>query len=147
MDKYKDLVDLVINSELKGHPRHEILLSLGDTPLPLIQNAEFPDLKLIMTGDVISKACFDHGISTSILKELPAILAEPKAIFSSATLPDSSVVLTFHFKNGSPIIVPVHKNQPVGRGHRVNRVASVYAKEGPDPVIKWTADGLLIWEK
>ncbi len=53
---------------MNGNPRHEIVLDLGSTPKLLVEHAGFSDLKLLMTGAVVGKACFDHAISTSILK-------------------------------------------------------------------------------
>jgi len=149
------LVDVLIKDEMNGKPQHEKLLILGNTPRQLIQSAGFPELPLAIKAKVISKACFDHGIATSMLKRLPDIIANPKCIFKSANAQqsDSVVVLTLEIKNESPIIIPIIKYQQVGRQSQkagrqnaYNLVTSVYAKEGPNPERKWREQGLLLWE-
>ncbi len=146
MDNYTSLIDALIKSEMDGHPRHEMVLDLGPTPEFLLLHAAFPALNLVLKGSVVGKACFDHGIATSILKRLPEIIATPKSLYRPANsgLIDSVVVMTLETKGGCPIIVPIRKQQRIGRTGVFNTVTSIYAKEGPDPEKKWRRDGLLI---
>jgi len=148
LDNYTVLVDALIKAECDGNPQHEQVLQLGPTPQQLIDRAGFTALPLVVTGKVIGKACFDHGLRISVLKRLPQILAAPKGLFRSANPGhgDSVVVLTFESHAGAPIIVPVRHNQQIGRQQCYNLVTSVYGKGGPDPHAKWSAEGLLIWE-
>jgi len=148
MDNYRTSVDLIIKSELNGKPTHEFVLLLGKTPDYLIRHIKFPDLPLVIKASVISKACFDHAISTTFLKQLPEIISNPKSVFKSANTSnkDSVVVLTFDFKGRSPIIIPIRKQQQIGRYGLFNTVTSVYAKDGPNPINRWINDGLLIWK-
>lgn len=146
---YSAAVDLVIQSEVQGHPHHEFILQLGETPQLLIEKAGFPNLPMAISTKVISKSCFDHGIGTKLIKRIPYIINRPDCIFKSANLnlSDSVVLLTFEFHNGYPIIIPVRKNRQVGRqNNRYNMVTSIYGKEGPDPKKKWIREGLLIWK-
>lgn len=147
MNNYTSLVDILIKDETIGKPQHERVLILGNTPKVLLSNG-FDELPLVMTGKVLSKAVFDHGISTNILKRLPSIIANPKCIFKSANIGfiDSVVVLTIELHNLSPIVIPIRKNQMIGRSNKYNIVASVYGKQGPNPEIKWKRDGLLLWD-
>jgi len=116
LDNYTALVDALIKAELDGSRQHERVLQLGATPPQLIDRAGFTDLPLVVTGKVIGKACFDHGIRGSVLKRLPQILAEPKGVFRSASPAhgDSVVVLTFETHGEAPIIVPV-RHKPADR--------------------------------
>jgi uncharacterized protein YueI len=54
-------------------------------------------------------------------------------------------VITLEQKNGSPILIPLHADKPVGR-ERVNLVASLYTKE-VSVEARWQAQGLLLWKK
>ena len=149
LNNYSSLVDLLIKDECAGKPQHERLLLLGDTPEYLIQYAGFPQLTIAIKASVISKACFDHGISTSLLKNLPEIITQPKCVFQpvdTVTHSDTVVVLTFEVKGSSPIIIPVRQNGQVGRGNYFNLISSVYGKEGENPEVKWKKSGLLLWE-
>lgn len=148
MDNYKTSVDLIIKAELNGKPTHEFVLLLGETPSYLVQHLKFPVLPLVIKASVISKACFDHAIPTTFLKQLPEIISNPKSVFLSAneTCKDSIVVLTFEFKGQSPIIIPIRKKQQIGRYRLFNTVTSVYAKDGPNPIARWINDGLLVWK-
>ena len=147
MDNFSTLIELLIKEEMEGRPSHERVVILGDTPRYLREKAGFPDLKIAMTGKVVSKACFDHGIPTSMLKRLPKIIESPKSLFHSANvqMTDSVVVITLEFKQAGPIIIPMRREVLVGR-QKYNVVSSIYAKEGPDPAIKWKGQGLLIHE-
>jgi len=148
MNNFSSLVDILIKDETQGISHHEKVLILGHTPENLIKYASFDKLPLIVTGKVISKAVFDHAISTSILKRLPKIISEPKSIYKSANehQSDSVVVLTLETQRGYPIVIPIIKNKLVGRS-TVNMVTSVYAKEGVDPELRWRSKGLLLWSR
>lgn len=147
MSNFAQALDLIIQSEVDGKPRHEIVLELGKTPYYFIQHAGFPDLDLIINGSIISKAHFDHGIPTSTLKRLPEIIANPKSLYRSAHNDTSSVVVvSFEFQRRVyPVVIPVHPKKQVGRQRTCNVIASVYGKEGPDPEVKWQRQGLHIW--
>lgn len=142
MSNLSALIDLIIKNELQGTPTHEFIVELGNTPDSLIQFARFPELQLAIKASTIAKICFDHGISTPTIKRLSELLANPKSIYHSATQ-KGVVVVTFEIKAGSPIVIPIHPNRPVGR-KTYNLVASMYAKEGIEPEIRWEKDGLLI---
>lgn len=148
MNNYASLVDAIIKDEMAGNPRHELLVLLGRTPGYLIEHAGFPDLELAIKGQIITKACFDHGIIPSLIKRLHEVVATPQHVFKpdNPRLDDTVVVLTFETKVSSPIIIPIQKNRRVGRANECyNLVASVYGKEGPDPIKKWIDSGLLLW--
>lgn len=147
MSNFAQAVDLLIKAEMEGTARHEPLLELGPTPEYLVREANFGELDLVVTGKVISKACFDHGIPTSILKRLPEIIKDPKSLYRSAHQDLSSVIvvtLELH-REQYPIIIPIHPNKKMGRLRLCNVVASMYGKEGPDPEHKWREQGLHLW--
>ena len=149
LNNYSSLVDVLIKDECAGKPHHERLLLLRDTPEYLIQHAGFSQLAIAIKASVISKACFDHGVSPSLLKRLPEIIAQPKCVFRPANPEihtDTVVVLTFEVKGSSPIIIPIRKNGQVGRSNSFNLISSVYGKEGENPEVKWKKSGLLLWE-
>ncbi|PXF32629.1 hypothetical protein WH50_03340 [Pokkaliibacter plantistimulans] len=149
LNNFATLVDALITSEMHEAPQHEKLLLVCDTPEYLRTHASFPALPVAVKSSIISKICFDHGIPTRMIQQLPTIIQNaPMALFKPAkqTLTDSVVVVTFEIKNGAPVIIPIRKNQQVGRNQYYNLVTSMYGKEGPDPVQKWEADGLLIWK-
>jgi hypothetical protein len=141
---YKAAVQLVLQASIDGKPKHEAVLSLGSTPQLLLDNG-FPELPLGIKGATIDKAHFDHGITRGILERLAEIITTPKALYKSATVQGTAVVITFEMKAGSPILVPIHGSKPVGRSI-VNLVASVYAKEATVET-RWKREGLLLWEK
>lgn len=148
MTNYSRLVDILIKDEMKGNPRHENVLILGETPQILVEHAGFPNLELAIKAKTISKACFDHGIKKSLLQRLPEIVDSPKSIFRSANAErqDSVVVVTFEIQNSYPVVIPIAMNKKTGRNSYYNLVSSVYGKEGADPHEKWKREGLLLWE-
>lgn len=141
---FKAALQLILQASMDGKPKHEAVLSLGATPQFLLDNG-FPALPLKIKGAVIDKAHFDHGITRGVLERLAEIITTPKALYKSATVQGTAVVITFEMKAGNPILVPIHGNKPVGRA-LANLVASVYAKDAADVEIKWKKEGLLLWE-
>jgi hypothetical protein len=148
MSNFSVAVDAIIKSEMDGHPRHELVLDLGMTPEYLQQYAKFPPINLVITGSVIAKGCFDHGIKTSQLKRLPEIIQQPKSVFASASQKNdgSVVIVTFEIhKVEIPVIIPIRPNRRFGRSETYNAITSIYGKEGFDPEVKWSREGLLLW--
>lgn len=142
---FRTAVQLILQAGIEGRPKHEAVLSLGATPQFLLDNG-FPELPLSIKGATIDKAHFDHGVTRGVLERLPDIIASPKALYRSATvLHSAAVVITFEMKGGSPILIPIHANKPVGRAF-ANVVASIYAKEATIEA-RWKGAGLLLWEK
>jgi len=142
---FKAAVQLILQASNEGKPKHEAVLSLGPTPQFLLDNG-FPELPLSIKGSVIDKAHFDHGITRGILERLADIITTPKSLYRSATVQGTAVVITFEMKGGSPILIPIHGNKPVGRAF-FNLVASVYAKDVVGVESRWKKEGLLLWEK
>jgi hypothetical protein len=149
LNNYSSLVDILIKDEMENRPQHERLLHICHTPEYLKIHANFPDLPIAITGKVIGKAHFDHGINKNLIKNLPKVLLDAKCVFKSAnsSQADSVVILTLEVHRSFPVIVPIRRNHQVGRGQRYNLVTSIYGKEGPDPEPKWKLDGLLLWER
>lgn len=146
---FKTLVGVIIQAEMDGRPRHELLLELGPTPASIIQSGgkDFQGLDLVLKAKTVGKMHFDHSVPRGVIERLPEILNAPKAIYRSAAVPNGAVVvMTFEIQRGYPLIIPVHANRQIGRERFCNEVASMYAKEGPNPEVKWKAAGLLLWE-
>lgn len=147
---FKTLVGIVILAEMDGKPRNELLLELGPTPKQILQagGEQFSNLDLVIKAKTIGKMHFDHAVPKGMIERLPEILQSPKAIYHSASGAQGSsvVVMTFEVQRGFPLIIPVHANKPIGRGRFCNEIASMYAKEGPNPEEKWEKAGLLIWK-
>ena len=144
-NNYTTLIGIVIEAERLGKPRHELVLEVCDTPTSLV-GVGFSPLKVVIKAKAVGKIFFDHGLTQRQIEKIPLILENPQAIYTSATQPDSVVVFTYEAHVGSPIIIPVAKNRQIGRTPLVNEVTSMYAKTGPDPRVRWRAEGLLLWE-
>lgn len=152
MSNFSILVKQLIQQEMaRGAYQHELVLELGPTPDLLVREAGFPKLDLVVKYKAISKMCFDHGIGTSTIQNIPNLIKNPKCLYRSTKIPNSAVVLTFEWHSGFPIVIAVHANKSVSRIsvdllRRCNEVKTMYAKEGPDPTVKWKDQGLLLWE-
>lgn len=146
LDNFASFVDVLVKDAIAGVPHKERIVEIGDTPSYLATHAGYEELRLAITGSVISKAFFDHGIHINLLKRLPSIIASPKALFRSASSSDATVVLTFEQKGSWPVVIPIGKDRKHGRNDVYNMVLSVYGKEGADPGAKWKREGLLLWE-
>lgn len=123
---------------------HQHVFVLGPTPKVLTDQG-FPELPLAISGKVLDKVYFEHGIGKSMLERLYPMLCSPKAIFKSTDTNQGSVVMTFEMKGTDPVIIPIRPNsQMAGRRNYFNVVTSVYAKAG-DAEVRWRKQGLLLW--
>ena len=139
-------VQLILQASLAGTPHNEAVLSLGNTPTYLLEIG-FPSLELQIKASVIDKAHFDHGVSKGILQRLGDVLNSPKALYKSATVINTAVVVTLEQKNGNPLLVPIHPDKQVGR-YRVNVISSIYSKDNWSEVEpQWVEKGLLLWKR
>lgn len=105
---------------------------VGDTPA-VMRALGAPNRELVMPARVVHKATRpeikDHHVSVETMEKLPHLLADPVAIMTSRTEPDSLVTLIeAKDKKGAPVIVAVHMNAR-GAVAEVNKIASVYGKD------------------
>ncbi len=142
---FETLVDVVIQAEKAGRPRHELVLEVCHTPA-VLAGVGLALLPVALKAKAIGKMFFDHAMTQGQIERIPAMLENPKAIYMSDTQPPNVVVLTFELVAGAPIIIPVARSRQVGRNAVVNEVLSMYAKTGPNPEPRWRAQGLLLWE-
>jgi putative transposase len=119
-----------VDQFLAGTLKRSDPLRVGSTP-EVLQAVGAQDLPMEMTQRKASKILRDkHGLPADILKGLPRLLAEPVAVFDSATMANSLVVLTeARDEEGKPVIAAVHLAVREGH-HEVNEIASVYGKDG-----------------
>lgn len=139
---FQAAIQLLIKASFDGKPQHEVVLNVCETPSYLVDFG-FPQLPIVITGAVVDKAHFEHGITRGVLGRLGEILLKPKAMYRSATQQGNAVVVAFEQKDGSPILVPLRPDQLAGRT-RVNKVSSLYIKEATIED-RWKSKGLLIW--
>ena len=145
------LIKSMTNDDLsKQHTNHQVILPIGPTPQVLL-NLGMPELQLVISGKVVDKVLFDHGIPKGTLERLYSLLEAPKAIFKGHQGNPGSAVLTFEVKGMAPIIIAVHPNKQMGgrNGTRYNNIASMYPKEskpGESIEERWTREGLLLWK-
>lgn len=123
---------------------HQIVLTLGPTPQVLI-DIGLPQLPITMTGRVVDKCFFDHGLTKGMLERTYRIIESPKALYKSPTT--GCVAVSYEIKNSDPLIAAIHPNKQLGgRKDYFNNVASLYYKEN-NPEQRWKQQGLLLWER
>lgn len=131
-----------IDQFLAGKVKVGSILSIGSTP-EVLTALGVKELPLLMRQKVLAKIMGegekDHNLSADIVKRLPALIADPVAVFRSgekATAKGMVVLTEASDKNGDPVLVAVHLSIKDG-GIEFNDVASVYGKRN---IGKWLAD-------
>ena len=133
-------------SDLKQWERedysHDVVFNLGATPMSLT-SCGLPLLSLAITGKVLEKNYFHHGITLEKFSTTMALLTSPLAIYKSATVEKNSIVVqTDQLLKGESIIVAIKFDAYIERLN-VNRISSMYTK--PQGVIDgWERNGLRI---
>jgi len=127
---------------------HSLTLTLGATPEILLQYG-YCQLPIVITGKVIDKSIFDHGVTKSVLERAYKFIESPKAIYHSNNddAPDGTVLMSYELnKANDPLIVAIHPNKQLGRREQLfNNIASIYYKQG-NPEVRWKKLNLLRWE-
>lgn len=128
--------EMVINSVEKKLPFSQgVPIELGETPA-VLRMLGAPDLPLFIQPSTVVKAMRSasesgstaHGLSSEIMKSLPAHLDDPVMVFKSKTQPGAMVVLTeLTDQAGKPVIAAIHLQRSQGR-MVVNSVASAYGR-------------------
>ena len=131
--------------EINQVRNHQIGLQLGPTPQILI-DAGLPQLPVGLTGKVVDKCFFDHGITKSMLEKIYHVISVPRALYKSRNPADATVVMSYEIRGANPLIAAIHPNkQLAGRRDFYNNIASYYFKEN-NAEVRWKNDGLLLWE-
>lgn len=147
------LKDLTDSANCNSVLHHQRILTLGPTPQVLI-DIGMPQLPLVISGRVVDKAFFDHGMTKGLLEQLYKLIANPKAAYQGHQDQPGSAVVTYETKDGAPIIAAIHPNKQMGgRGDRAafyNNIASVCDKRSNSPgetiEVRWKKQGLLQWQ-
>ena len=138
----KSMTEAYETSKVKNH---QIVLQLGPTPQILI-DAGLPQLPVGLTGKVVDKCYFDHGITKGMLEKIYHVISVPRALYKSRNPEDATVVMSYEIKGANPLIAAIHPNkQLAGRRDFYNNIASYYFKEN-NAEVRWKSDGLLLWE-
>src|SRR5699024_8549451 len=106
------------------------------------------DLPIAISRDVVRKATngVKHTVPMDAIEQLPEELHDPLLVFKSRTQSDALVALTeYHDANGSPVVVALDL-RPTDKSYEVNRIASVYGKEGGLPFASWLKAGKLAYK-
>lgn len=145
---YKVALSLMLKSMEEGHyeanqlVNHQRILTLGPTP-PVLLAIGLQPLPIAMTGKVVDKCYFDHGVTKSTLEKAYQIIASPKALYKSTSV--GCLIMTYEIRRANPLIVAIHPQKQLGgRKDFYNSVASIYYKEN-DPETRWVKQGLLLW--
>ncbi|MDR0528981.1 MAG: hypothetical protein LBG69_05150 [Zoogloeaceae bacterium] len=121
-------------------------LTIGDTPA-VLQAVGATARSMQVAPSVIHKAMRPevkgHDVPLEVMKNLPALLADPIAVFSSQT-EENALVAFVEAKDGSGrnVVVAVHMDAKGSAYNRVNRIASVYGKDNAKTIKDWLNNGL-----
>ncbi|MDR1076350.1 MAG: LPD5 domain-containing protein [Xanthomonadaceae bacterium] len=136
-DAYRAQFDKIIDSQRTVVPP----LAIGRTPM-VLRELGAQDIPISISRDVIRKASngVKHDVPRGALRQLPEELADPLAVFRSRTEKGSMVAVT-ELRDGSdrPVIVAVDLRAR-GNQYQVNRISSVYGKDGAQPFSQWGGD-------
>jgi hypothetical protein len=130
---WSETVDRVLAQKVPSRQQIPVMTT------PLVFNLVGADvLPVVMDADKVSRILKEHsGMGIEQIKQVPAALADPIAIFESTRTKESGnrslvAMLEMKDKNMATVLVPLHLDVRVQGDRRevvVNRLASVYGKE------------------
>lgn len=130
-----------VDQFLAGKVKIGTMLQLGTTP-EVLTALGVKELPLLMRQAVLAKVMGQgkgrHNLPEELVKKIPALIAEPVAVFRSSEKASSKgmVVLTEALdRNGDPVLVAVHLGIKDG-GIEFNDISSAYGKENIERWLK-----------
>jgi hypothetical protein len=138
---FNEAVDAAIASGIKGEHPGRGPVAIGSIT-PALKAAGIPDGELRTSPVILAKAVFDHGVTKSLLKNIPDLLENPVMVLESDTVSGSFVVVTNELVNGKPLLVVVSPEETRGR-IVFNFVPSVYPKDDLSAIQRWIGNGKL----
>lgn len=145
---YRKMLGMIMEANMIGNAEHGRVVVVGQTPpvLLALPGMAISQLPIVITGKVIDKVHFDHGITRPMLERLYDTIAQPKAVYRSETA-GGAVIVTFEVRPVElPVIVALHPRKLLGR-RACNLIASIYAKDFVGIEEVWKGRGLLLWEQ
>ncbi|MBZ0158384.1 MAG: strawberry notch C-terminal domain-containing protein [Alphaproteobacteria bacterium] len=116
----------------------EVLRRLGAEQLPVVIDQS--TLKKVIHPRSVDKG--KHGISVSMIRQLPQQLHNPVMVFDSATQKNSLVVMTELQQDDKTIVIAMHLSKKKGY-NVVNDIASIHPRERDSHIVGWMKKGLL----
>src|SRR5579863_6139263 len=93
---YRKMLGMIMEANMIGNAEHGRVVVVGQTPpvLLALPGMAISQLPIVITGKVIDKVHFDHGITRPMLERLYDTIAQPKAVYRSETA-GGAVIVTF----------------------------------------------------
>ncbi|THF55901.1 MuF-C-terminal domain-containing protein [Pseudothauera rhizosphaerae] len=125
-------------------------LTVGDTPA-VLRALGAKALPVQMPSSVIHKASRpavrEHDVPVEVLRNLPALLADPVMVFNSRTEQGALVALVeARDASSRPVVVAIHMDAKGGGFHRINRIASIYGKDRVADIENWMRGDLRYYQ-
>ena len=148
IDKAASRMNRFMDEFEAGRMKSDDTQLLGNTPM-VLQALGAPDFQMNINATVIEKVMegkHAQTITADMLRQIPAQLFNPVAVFKSTSELDSLVVITELLdRRGQPIIVPVQLNTESGR-YKVNNISSAYGKDNAQAKMEeWAKDRRLVY--
>ena len=150
-DNINEEIDSISEKNI-GEPNSTVTFS-EKTPKVFLELG-FNNLPVEMYKDKIARAFFldrseKHGhkdsMNNNILKEVAKHLADPIAVFKSATVEDSLVALyDIDDLKGDMVMASLAPDKKVNF-HVINLITSTYGRDNKNDIVRWISDGLLLY--
>lgn len=147
VQQFASAVDRIAAAE--NAPRTD--LTVGDTPA-VLRALGAKALPIQMPSSMIHKASRPairgHDVPVAVLRNLPALIADPVMVFDSRTEHGAMVALVdARDDSGRPVVVAVHMDAKGGGFHNINKIASIYGKDDIADIERWMAGSLRYYQK
>lgn len=124
----------------------DVPITVGKSP-EVFKAVGIPDLPVVISRDTVRKATngIKHNVPVEVVRNLPALLADPAMIFDSDSVAGAKVVAIESVDaSGRPVIVALQVAQKARSNQlEVNRIASIYGRDKVQAVQSWIDKGLL----
>ena len=137
----KDALRFKADIEDYKNGKRNFTMVLGTTP-EVLKRCGAPDSNIELTDKTLTRKLAQHPeLNIDALKELPAEIADPIAVFQSQQIPNAVVVLTeIQTENGN-VIAAIHFDIRNKKGFLVNDIRSIHGR--PDrQIVNFVKNGM-----
>lgn len=124
----------------------DVPITVGRSP-EVFKAVGIPDLPVVISRDTVRKATngIKHNVPVEVVRNLPALLADPAMIFDSDSVAGAKVIAVESTDaSGRPVIVALQVAQKARSNQlEVNRIASIYGRDNVQVMQSWVDKGLL----
>lgn len=146
---YLELATFICTASADGSLSNEELqqqVLIGRLPQTVLTELKIPDLDVVTSVSVLSKLARKHKLGPGVISGLRELIGSPSAVFRSATMGGSIVLVSPMTVAGKPLIAALAVDaSDAYMKPNIHWLSTAFPKENTAKFGEWERAGLLLW--